>query len=70
MSGDQPTVPTLSVRQAADVLGVGVVSVRRGIDTGLFPGWRDGRRYRVDRARLAVMVGYPADHDFGAARDS
>lgn len=60
---------TLSVQEAADLLGVHIKTVRSWADRGLIPvlrwpnGWRRFRRADLDAARVAMGVEQPAPDD-------
>lgn len=49
--------PTLSVEQAAELVGIGRNAAYRAAATGDLPAIRIGRRLRVPTARLLQMLG-------------
>ena len=53
--------PTLSVSEAASVLGLSRNSVYAAIRSGEVPSIRVGRRFLVPTALLAEMLGLPSD---------
>lgn len=53
---------TLTVEQAAKLLGIGRSTAYELVHTGDIPSLRLGRRIVVPRARLALLLGYEADH--------
>jgi len=63
-----PKIPlaTVSVKQAAQLLGISPDKVREGIRNGTIPGYVYGERpsYKVYRVRLLQMVGYPETYEF------
>ena len=51
-----PDRPTLSVREAADILGVNVKTLYGEINAGRFPAIRLGRAIRISRAVVASFL--------------
>jgi hypothetical protein len=66
---DAPKQPaaTVSVEKAAEFLDISEEAVREGIRNGMIPGFSYGKRpnYKVWRAPLLRLAGYPEDYDFG-----
>jgi excisionase family DNA binding protein len=56
MVPDPARKPTLSVGEAADLLGICRSTLYRAIKDGEIPVIRIGRRYRVPTARLAQLL--------------
>lgn len=55
----QVTTQTISVQEAATLLGVSPATVRKAIDAGQMPGRRVGRVYRIHRASLNAWLTTP-----------
>lgn len=52
--------PTLSVREAADLLGIGLRQAYEAVHRGEIPAIRVGRRLIVPTSRLLELLGLPA----------
>lgn len=57
---------TVSVKDAARLLGISPEKVREGVRNGTIPGYVYGERpnYKVYRIPLLQMVGFPLDYEF------
>lgn len=63
----------LTFFEAAELLGVSAKSVRRRVDAGLLPSFRDGRIIRVRRVDLEAYIAARTvclDGDEGTQRDT
>lgn len=56
---DPRDVPTLTVGQAARVLGLSRSTAYQGVQSGVIPSIRVGHRLVVPTAQLYVLLGHP-----------
>lgn len=61
--------PTMSVMEAADLLGISREAGYDGVRRGDIPSIRIGRAIRIPSAKLAAMLGIAVDGQAGSAAD-
>lgn len=63
-----PTLEALTVQQVADYLHLHPLTIRNLIRKGHIPAYKDGREWRIDRAKLDRWIVERTEQNFTATK--